>query len=104
MDLANLRMLVHELLNKYPDIVPQKVSLIILDSKSSVFIASNDKDTKHTRHIVRIVHFVNNGENFKIHKIDWCEGGLQLIDIATKNFGENYLNTIMKYTMVRLGR
>ena len=104
MDLANLRMLVHELLNKYPDIVPEEVSIIILDSKSSVCIASNDKDTKHTRHIVRIVNFVKNGENFKIHKIDWCEGGLQLIDIATKNFGENYLNTIMKYTMVRLGR
>ena len=56
-DLANLRMLVYEFLNKYPDIVPKEVSLNILDSKSSVCIASNDKDTKHTRHIVRKVHF-----------------------------------------------
>ena len=75
-----------------------------MDRKSSVCIDSNDKDTKHTRHVVRIVNFVKNGENFKIHKIDWCEGGIQLIGIATKNFDENYLNTIMKYTMVRIGR
>ena len=37
-----------------------------------------------------------------MHKIDWCEGGLQLADITTKNVGENYLNPIIKYIMVRL--
>ena len=37
-----------------------------------------------------------------MHKIDWCEGGIQLADIATKNFSENYLNLRMKYIMVRL--
>ena len=37
-----------------------------------------------------------------MHKIDQCEGGLQLADIATKNVGENDLNSRMKYTMVRL--
>ena len=37
-----------------------------------------------------------------MHKIDWCEGGMQLEDIATKNVGENYLNPRMKYIMVRL--
>ena len=38
----------------------------------------------------------------KIHKIDWCEGGLQLADITTKNFGENDLNLIMKYIMEKI--
>ena len=37
-----------------------------------------------------------------MYKIDWCEGGLQLADIATNNYGENDLNTKMKYIMVRL--
>ena len=37
-----------------------------------------------------------------MHKIYWFEGGLQLVDIATKNVGENNLNTRMKYIMVRL--
>ena len=37
-----------------------------------------------------------------MHNIDWCEGGLQLAYIATKNIGENDLNPIMKYIMVRL--
>ena len=37
-----------------------------------------------------------------MHNIDWCEGGLKLSDIATKNVGENDLNHIMKYIMVRL--
>ena len=37
-----------------------------------------------------------------MHKVDWCEGGLQLSYIATKNVGEHDLNTRMKYIMVRL--
>ena len=37
-----------------------------------------------------------------MHKIDWCEGGLQLVDIATKNVGENDLNLRMKYIIVIL--
>ena len=37
-----------------------------------------------------------------MHKIDWCEGGLKLVDIATKNVGEDDLNSRMKYIMVRL--
>ena len=48
------------------------------------------KDTKHKRYIDRRVNFVSNGENCKMHKINWCEGGLQLADITTKNVGENY--------------
>ena len=32
-----------------------------------------------------------------MHNIDWCEGGLQLEDIGTKNVGENDLNPRMKY-------
>ena len=48
---------------------------------------NNGKDTKQTRHIVRRVHFFRNGEKCKIHKIDWCEGGLQLEYIATNYAG-----------------
>ena len=65
-------------------------------------MSNNVKDTKHTRHISRRVNFVRNGENCKLHNIDWHEGGLQLVDIGIKNFGENDLNTRMKYIMVRL--
>ena len=63
MALAHFRMLIHELLNKDPDIVPEEDPLIILDGKSSVCMAKNGKDTKHTRHISRRVHLVSNGEN-----------------------------------------
>ena len=65
-------------------------------------MAKNVKDTKHTRHIARIMHFVRNGEKCKIHKIDWFEGGLQLAEIGTKNVSEPYLTSRMKYIMVRL--
>ena len=51
-------------------------------------MAKNCKDTKHTIHIAGRMHFVRNGEKCKMHNIDWCEGGLQLEDIAIKNFGE----------------
>ena len=35
-------------------------------------------------------------------KIDWCEVGLQLADIVTKNVSEPDLTPRMKYIMVRL--
>ena len=102
MALAHFRMLIHELLNKDPDIVPDENPIIILDSKSSVCMVNNGKDTNCTSCISRIVHFVRNGDKCIIHKIDWCEGCLQLVYIATNNVGDNYLNPGMKYIMVRL--
>ena len=76
--------------------------MIVLDSKSAMCIAKNGKDTKHTRHISRIMNFVRNGEKCKMHKIYWREGGLQLADIVTNNVSEPGLTPIMKYIMVRL--
>ena len=37
-----------------------------------------------------------------MHNIDWCEGGLQLVDIGTNNLSETDLTPMMKYIMVRL--
>ena len=37
-----------------------------------------------------------------MHKIDWSEGGLKLVDIATNNFGEHDLTPRMKYILVRI--
>ena len=65
-------------------------------------MAKNGKDTKHTSHIYRRGHFVRNGENCKIHKINWCERVLQLEDIVTNNVGKTDLNPRMKYIIVRL--
>ena len=104
MDLAHFILITHELLNNYPDIVPEKSTFIVLDSKSAMCMAKNGKDTKHTIHLSRRIHFVRNGEKFKMHKIDWCEGGLKLADIATKNVGEPGLTPRMKYIMVILDR
>ena len=103
MALAYFRMLIHELLNKDTDIVPEEAPLVILYSNYVMCIANNGKDTKHTHHIARRIHFLSNGENFKMHKIDWCERGLQLADIGTKNVGEHDLTPRMKYMIVILG-
>ena len=65
--------LIHELLNKYPEIFPEEAPLIVLDSKSAMFMAKNGKNTKHTRYTARRMHLVRNGEKCKMHKIDWCE-------------------------------
>ena len=62
MALARLIMLIHEFLNKDQDIVPEEAPLIVLDSKSAMCMTKNCKDTKHTRHIERIMHFLRNGE------------------------------------------
>ena len=95
-------MLIHEFLNKDTDIVPEEAPLLVLDSKSYICMANNGKDTKQTRHSSRRINYVRNGEKCKMHKIDWCEGGLQLADIATNNFGETDLTPRMKYIMVIL--
>ena len=54
-------MLIHELLNKDPDIVPKEAPLVVLDRKSAICMAKNGKDTKHTRHIARRIYLVRNG-------------------------------------------
>ena len=51
-------------------------------------MAKNGKATKHTRHIAQRMNLVRIGENCKKHKIDWCEGGLQLAVIGTKNVSD----------------
>ena len=62
MALAHFIILIHEFLNKDPDIFSEEVPLIVLGSKSAICKAKSGKDTKHTRHIVRIIYFVRNGE------------------------------------------
>ena len=102
MALAHSIMLVHESLNEDPDMVLKEAPSIVLDRKSAMCVAKNGKDIKHTRHIARRMNFVRNGDKCKMHKIDWCEGGLQLADIGTKNGSETDLKPRMKYIMVRL--
>ena len=65
-------------------------------------MANNGKATKHNRKFARILNFVRNGEIYRMHKIGWCEGGLQLADIGTKNVSEPDLTPRMKYIMVIL--
>ena len=78
MALAHFRMLVHELLNEDPDMVPKEAPLIVFDTKCAMCMAKNGRDTKHTRQVSRGMHFQRNGEKCKMRKIDWCEGGLKL--------------------------
>ena len=62
MDLAHFRMLIHELINKDPDIVTEEAPLIVLDSKSAMCMDKNGRDTKNNRHIARRMHLVRDGE------------------------------------------
>ena len=39
--------------------VTKETPLIVLNSKYAMCMAKNGKDTKHTRHIARIMHFVS---------------------------------------------
>ena len=83
-------------MNKDTDIFPEEAPLIIFYSKSDVCIANNGKDIKHKMRM----NLVRNGKKCNLHKIEWCEGGLQLADIATTNVGEHDLTPKMKYIMV----
>ena len=102
MDSAHFRVLIHELLKRDTDIFLEEYPIIILDSKYAVCMANNGNYTKHTRHVSRRLYLLRNGGKWKMHKVFWCEEGLYLADIATKNVGEKYLNTRMKYIIGRL--
>ena len=80
--------------------VPKQASLIILNSKSAVFLAKNGKDTKYTIHISMRINFVRNGEECNMQKTVWCEVDLKLAHIGTKNVREDESNTRLGYTMV----
>ena len=41
-------MLVHEIFNEDPDMVPKEAPLIVLDSKYAMCMAKNGRNTKHT--------------------------------------------------------
>ena len=84
----NFRMIKNDFLDKYPYVVTEQALLIILGIKSSVCMAKNIKETKHTRQISIIMHFVRIGERCNLHKTVWREEGLQPIDIGTNNFRE----------------
>ena len=71
-DLAHLRILKNKFLKKYSDVFPEQPHLIILDSKSAIWMDNNGKYTKHTIHIYRIINLVRNGEDCNFNKIVWC--------------------------------
>ena len=61
MALAHFRILIHELLNKDPYIVPEEAYLVVLEIKYAMCMDKNGKDTKHTKHIARKINFVRDG-------------------------------------------
>ena len=70
----------------YIELGLDSISLKCLENMKTVYQDENNvvlDENKHTRHISRRMHFVRNGEKCKMHKIDWCEGGLQLAEIGT---------------------
>ena len=70
MALEHFRMLIHELFNKDPDIGLEEAPLIVLYSKSSICMANNGNNIKHTRNISIRMYSVRNVEKCKIQKID----------------------------------
>ena len=102
MDLANFMILIRDLLYKDQEIVPKEAPLRLLHSQYDMRMYKNAKYATHSRHISRIMKFVRNGENCKMQNIDWCEGGLQLADIATKNVGQHDVTPRMRFIMIRL--
>ena len=75
-------------MNKDPYVVPEQAHLIILDIMLSICIAKNGKDTKHIIRISRRNKILRNGKECNFYKKLWCEVGMQLADIGTKNFRE----------------
>ena len=65
-------------------------------------MAKSGNDTKHTRHITRMMYFEINGEECNMKKIVCCEEGLNLSEIGTTNVREDEMNPRLGYTTIRL--
>ena len=61
-------MLNNDLINNYPDLVPEKAPIIIFNSESAVCMDNNGKNTKHTRHISIRMNSVRNGKECNMKK------------------------------------
>ena len=48
------------------------------------------------------MYFVRNRGEYNMHKIYWCEEGMQMADISSNNVGKHYLPPRMRYFMVRI--
>ena len=68
-----------ENIEKYP------ASNVILDSEAAIAIASSDKDTKRTRHILQRYHFVRQGSALGQHQLGQIGTENQIADPLTKN-------------------
>ena len=88
-DIAHFRIIISKLFNNDQDVVPEQEYIIILDIKSAICMANNNKESKHTRHISRRINFIRNGEEFNFLKTVWCKGDLKLADIVTKKVRED---------------
>ena len=91
MSAAHLRMLVYDFehlgSNIYHanDVEKTPPALILLDNTAAKAMAQNDRDTQHTRHILRRYHYVRQGCADKAHELAWISTSRQLADILTKN-------------------
>ena len=74
MALSHFRMLIHELLNEDPYMVPEEAPLIFFDGKSSVCMAKNGKDNKTYQTHCKENAFCKEWRKTKDAKIDWCKG------------------------------
>ena len=60
------------------------------------------RTSTHTRHLSRRIHLVINSKECNLHKTVWCEEGLKLADIGTKNVREEEFNPGLGYSIVIL--
>ena len=93
-------MVTNELTGTEPDEFGNPPVLILLDSESAIAMSRNQRDSKHTRHIERRVHYVRQGQKSGQHRLEYVPADLQLADIGTKNLPANALQPRLKYIMV----
>ena len=78
-------------------LVPDQAPFVILYIKVDVCMSKIGNNIKHTRHISRRMYFVINGEEWNMHNIVCCEGGLHFEDTESKNIREDELNPRLGY-------
>ena len=98
---AHHHMLLNELRLRDPDAATFPIP-VVLDSRSAQAMGNSFRDTKHTRHIARRYHYVRTGAQEGHWVLHWCEAGLQLADVGTKNLPGRDLQPRLGYIQVEV--
>jgi len=82
--------------------LPTTPNILMIDNEAVVQMAKSGRMTRKTRHIERRFHFVRQGQDNGLHKLQWIPGEFQLADVQTKSQEAAKIDPLIKQALYAL--